>query len=119
MKLFTSVIERKLLDNGLKTAAAQAAGKTEPDHKPVLKIFNPTGGATWLISEIVADSPDTLYGLCDLGAGEPELGYVSRAELEGIRVRFGLGLERDRWFKANKPLSEYTKEANANQRIVA
>lgn len=119
MKLFTSAIERKLIDNGLKTAAAQAAGKTEPDHKPALKIFNPTGGATWLISEIVAGTPDTLFGLCDLGMGEPELGYVSRAELEGIRVRLGLGLERDRHFKANKTLSEYAKAADLEQRIVA
>lgn len=37
---------------------------------------------------------------------------------EGTRETW-LGLERDRGFKANKPLSEYTKEANANQRIVA
>jgi Protein of unknown function (DUF2958) len=65
----------------------------------------------------LADNHDTLFGLCDLGMGEPELGYVSRSELEGIKVRFGLGLERDLHFAANKTLSEYAKEADANQRI--
>ncbi|AWI86976.1 hypothetical protein C0214_00505 [Methylobacterium sp. DM1] len=42
----------------------------------MLKLFNPLGPATWLICELDADG-DTLYGLCDLGFGEPELGYVS------------------------------------------
>jgi len=55
MKLFTAAIERKLIANGIATAAAQSSGKNEPDHMPPLKIFNPTGAATWLISEIVAD----------------------------------------------------------------
>jgi Protein of unknown function (DUF2958) len=36
-----------------------------------------------------------LFGLCDLGMGSPELSSVSRAELEEVRGRFGLPLERE------------------------
>ena len=52
--------------------------------KPVVKFFNPCGAATWLFSELDEDG-DTLYGLCDLGMGDPELGYASLKELENIR----------------------------------
>lgn len=45
----------------------------EQDHHPVLKLFNPAGPAIWLIYAMEADG-NTLYGLCDLGFGEPELG---------------------------------------------
>jgi hypothetical protein len=47
------------------------------DHIPVAKLFSPDGAATWLISEADPDDPDRLFGLCDLGLGFPELGYVS------------------------------------------
>jgi hypothetical protein len=52
---------------------ANGAGVEEQDHRPVVKIFNPTGGQTWLISEMDADG-DTMFGLADLGMGEPEMG---------------------------------------------
>jgi hypothetical protein len=120
MKVFTAAIVQKLIANGIATRDAQQAGKPEPDHKPVLKIFNPTGAATWLLTEIVPDSGgDTLFGLCDLGMGEPELGYVSRVELESIRVRFGLRLERDLHFKASQTIGAYAAAARGAGRLVA
>jgi hypothetical protein len=118
MKVFTKGVLTKLAKNGAATREAQAKGKREPDHKPVLKIFNPAGAATWLLTEIDEDG-DRLFGLCDLGMGSPELGYVSRAELLSVRGRFGLPLERDIWFKADKPLSEYAAAANEKGRIEA
>ena len=117
MKLFTKSILAKLAKNGAATRAAQKAGKSEPDHHPVLKVFNPTGAATWLITESDPDDPDCLFGLCDLGAGFPELGSVLASELASVRGRFGLPLERDLWFKADKPLSEYVKDARAARAI--
>ena len=60
-----------------------------------------------------------LFGLCDLGMGEPELGYVSRAELESIRVRFGLGLERDMHFTPKQTLSAYANDARNSGRLMA
>jgi hypothetical protein len=88
------------------------------DHIPVAKLFTPDGAATWLVSEADPDDPDRLFGLCDLGLGSPELGYVSLAELSALRGPLGLPLERDAHFIADKPLSVYASEARTKGRIV-
>lgn len=90
----------------------------EQDHRPVVKIFNPTGGQTWLISEMASDG-DTLFGLADLGMGEPEMGYISLSELLDVSAALPIGLERDLSFRANKTLSEYARDARIMGRIVA
>ena len=84
--------------------------------KPYLKLFSPTGSATWLITEIVDE--DTLFGLCDLGMGFPELGYVSLQELESVELPFGLKIERDMYFTPDKTLKEYASVAREHSRIV-
>jgi hypothetical protein len=91
----------------------------ERDHFPVLKLFTSDAGATWLISEVDPDDPDRLFGLCDLGLGFPELGYVSLAELSALKGPLGLPVERDVHFVADKPLSAYAEEARIKGRIVA
>ena len=106
MKLITEEIKAKLASN---------KGDANVD-KPYLKLFSPTGAATWLISEMIDD--DTLFGLCDLGMGFPELGYVSLQELESVELPFGLKIERDMYFTPDKTLSEYTELARQHQRIV-
>jgi hypothetical protein len=88
------------------------------DHHPVVKLFTPDGAATWLISEVDPDDPDRLFGLCDLGLGFPELGYVSLAEITVLRGPLGLPVERDLHFIADKPLSMYVEEAQAKGRIL-
>lgn len=88
------------------------------DRKPIVKLFNPTGAATWLISEL-ADDGDSMFGLCDLGHGSPELGYVSLAELSQFRGRFGLGIERDMHWKAERSLFEYAEEARSVGRVLS
>ena len=50
--------------------------------------------------------------------GFPEIGKVSITELESFRGRFGLGIERDLYFKARFPLSIYAEAARAAGRIV-
>ncbi len=88
----------------------------EADHIPVVKWFTPWANATWLITEM---EPDGLcFGLCDMGHGTPELGYVSVEELESIKGPFGLRIERDLHFHPTRPLSEYTIAARAARRIV-
>jgi hypothetical protein len=62
----------------------------ERDAPPVVKLFTPDAGATWLISECDPDEPDRLFGLCDLGLGCPELGYVSLAQIQRVRGHLGL-----------------------------
>jgi hypothetical protein len=59
-----------------------------------------------------------LFGLCDLGMGCPELGYVSLGELKSVTNRLGLGIERDLYFKARYPLSVYAHAADRRGRIV-
>jgi hypothetical protein len=114
MKMILTGQMKKLLDNGAKSAASEGG----IDHKPVIKLFNPVGAATWLISEVDPTDPDRAFGLCDLGMDSPELGYVSLSEIFGVRLRFGLKIERDMHFTANKTLGEYAKEARAAGRIV-
>ncbi len=111
MKLLTKPLEAKLRAN------AKLADSQKSALKPVVKFFTPDGGATWLLSEL--DSDGIAFGLCDLGLGEPELGYVSLAELQSVRGRLGLHVERDRWFTPAKTLSEYAEEARSNGRIAA
>jgi hypothetical protein len=84
----------------------------EIDHKPAVKLFNPVGAGTWLISELEPDS-SLAFGLCDLGMGEPELGYVCLDELASLKLLAGLGVEQDVHWTADKPLSEYAKEAQS------
>ena len=104
MILITEDLRIRLLANG--------AADVETDHVPVVKLFNPVGAATWLLTELDADG-DTLFGLCDLGFGFPELGSVSLAELETVKGPLGLGIERDRHFEARFPLSVYAETAHA------
>jgi hypothetical protein len=71
-----------------------------------------------LISEIDADG-DTMFGLCDLGFGSPELGSVSLNEIRSLRGRMRLPVERDMHFTPKKKLTEYADAARAAGRIVA
>jgi hypothetical protein len=90
------------------------------DFKPVVKLFNPCGAATWLLTEIDPDENERAFGLCDLGMGSPELGYVWLAELREIKLMGGaLYIERDEHFDADKMLSEYAAEARKLGRIEA
>jgi len=79
----------------------------------------PTLGATWLLTELDPNDPDLAFGLCDLGLGEPELGYVCLTELETLRGPMGLPVERDLHFEADKPISAYAAEAHEHRRIRA
>jgi len=114
MMVITKEIDKKLRWN---YRANQSSGNGG-DTKPVVKLFFPFGAFTWLITERDTDNPDLLYGLCDLGRGSPEIGWVSLSELQSVR-KMGLGLERDRWFAATKTLGEYADDARAAGGIVA
>lgn len=88
------------------------------DPYPVVKLFTPDGAATWLLTEIDPADEDVAFGLCDLGMGSPELGYVSLTELSEARGRLGPAVARDRHFTADKPLSAYVEAAYRAGRIV-
>jgi hypothetical protein len=92
-------------------------GEPNINFKPVVKLFTPDGGATWLLTEL-DDDGQFAFGLCDLGLGCPELGYISLTELRTVRGKLGLPIERDLHFEADKYLSEYADEARHHGRIV-
>jgi hypothetical protein len=88
------------------------------DPIPVVKLFTPGGYAHYLLTEIDPTDSDRAYGLCDVGMGHPELGYVSLRELEDVRDNLGLHVERDLNFVADKPLSAYVEVAYRRGLIV-
>jgi|TARA_Y100000114_G_scaffold143147_1_gene150408 hypothetical protein len=98
MKLITKEIKNKLAKN---------VGDANVD-KPWLKLFNPAGIGTWLITEYDEDT-GLMFGLCDLGY--PELGYVNLKEVEDLDLPFGMKIERDAWWNPEKTLIEYYNDA--------
>src|SRR3546814_7820066 len=64
------------------------------------------------------DEPDILFGLADLGLGCAEFGTVRLSELESVKGRLGLGIERDLYFEAHYPLSVYAEAARRAGAIV-
>jgi hypothetical protein len=117
MMLLTKAQREQLLDNGRRQAAVKGT-PAEIDFFPVVKLFDPCGAATCLLTEIDPDDETIAWGLCDLGMGFPEFGTVSLTELAAVRGRLGLGIERDLHFKAEGPLSIYIKAARFEGRIV-
>lgn len=108
----------RLRANADATRAAQVEGHREPDHHPVLKLFNPLGPATWIATELDEDG-DTLFGLADLGFGCPELGSFSLHEIGGVRLPLGLAIERDIAFEPLAPISRWADTARAEGSIIA
>lgn len=114
MKLLTKPIYEKLVANHHAQEPVRGTDE-EIDFDPVVKLFNPMGIGTWLLTEL---DPETniAIGLCDLGF--PELGAVSIAELESIRLALGLGIERDRHWSAKHSLNTYASIALHEGRII-
>jgi len=94
MQLLTKALHDKLLKNN--------NIEDQLKLKPVVKFFNPVGNGTWYLTSM--DKDGIGFGLCDLGF--PELGYVSIKELQDVHVGFGLGIERDLHWKADKTLRD-------------
>ena len=100
MELITSAQREKLLANGANRGA---------DHEPVVKLFNPCGAGTWLVTELDTEDTSVAFGLADLGFGSPEVGSFSLEELEAFKGPFGLGIERDLYFEGKFSLSVYAE----------
>lgn len=115
--LFTKPQRAKLHANWAAQEAASSAGAPF-DPQPVVKLFTPDAGATWLLAAL---SPDerVAYGVADLGLGFVEAGEIDLQELRALRGRLGLPVERDRWFKADKALSGYLTQGREAGRLVA
>jgi hypothetical protein len=87
MHLLTQAIRRKL-------PPLYANEEQGTDALAIVKFFTPDSSWTWYASEY--DGDDLFFGLA-VGF-EPELGYFRLSELQSIRGRLGLLVERDRFF---------------------
>lgn len=114
MKLLTKEVIELLKGHGL-----YSGENVPPEKKQVLvKFFSPSGRYTFYVTEANAVLPDEsevpmeklngtepsdvlFFGFCVSPLGEDcdEWGYASLNELQSIRGKFGLGIERDIFFK--------------------
>jgi hypothetical protein len=119
MKLLTDETRERLLSNGRANRRADGLPRERGciDHVPVVKLFTPDASATWILTELDPEEPDIAFGLCDLGMGYPELGYVSLSELESVRGALGLPVERDLHFAPNHTISVYARAAHTAEAI--
>ena len=88
MKLLTKAILRRLPPLGSQEKKGLKA-------KAVVKFFTPDSSWTWYASEF--DGEDLFFGLVD--GFEKELGYFRLSELQQVRGKLGLPVERDRYFQ--------------------
>ena len=100
MKLMTEEVAKLIPKLG------ETDGKSMEERTVPVKFFDPTGRFTYYVLEF--DGDDTLFGYCVSPLGEDcdELGYASLAELQAVRGRFGLGLERDLHWNPQTPLTK-------------
>jgi hypothetical protein len=116
MTLFTTAQIEQLKANCQAQIVQMDNELPDLDFKPVVKLFTPDAQCTRLLTELGND--DIAFGLCDLGMGTPEIGFVCRRELRDARGPLGLPLERDEHFDADKTLSAYAELAREHGRIV-
>ena len=107
MTLLTGTQRDRLLANGR---------QRDVDHIPVVKFFNPFGAGVWLATEL-DQGGDIMFGLADIGY--PELGSWSLEELRGVRLPFGMGIERDLLFTGDFPISVWAEAAHQTGSIRA
>ena len=98
MHLLTKAIRRKL-------PALYANEEQGTDALAIVKFFTPDSSWTWYASEF--DGDDLFFGLA-VGV-EPELGYFRLSELQSVRGRLGLPVERDRFYTPT-PLRELLEQ---------
>ena len=96
MKLVTKEIQKRLAKYPL--YSQEGKGK---DAVAVCKFFLCQGAWTWYVLE--ADNEcETAFGVVINGAGEGDYGYFSIPELQSVRTKWGLGVERDLYFDPTK-----------------
>ena len=110
--LTTAEERAQLLANG---AACTAGQRIDP--LPVVRLFTPDAHATWLLAALDLTDGDTAWGLIDLGIGMPELGTVKLSDLAAIVGPRQQSIQRDLYFRASRPLSEYVRLAQIDGSI--
>jgi Protein of unknown function (DUF2958) len=89
MQLLTKELRRKLPNLG----ETSEQGMEAMEAKALVKFFTPDGSWTWYATEF--DGEDTFFGLVD--GLYLEFGTFSLSELQKVRGKLGLPVERDKW----------------------
>lgn len=107
----------QLLANGKATAELvnRSGGEETRDHVPVCLITIEGTGIAWALTEADPEYPDRLFGLCDLGMGFPEIGYVSLWELTRTLKQVPLKVDTE---TLTQPLSFYQRMAQVRGGLV-
>ena len=87
------------------------------DPQPVVHLYLPGSSHQWLLTEIHTED-DVAFGLCDLGMGFPELGYVDLREVLAAAWSVDIEPRCNLAFRPVAPLSVYAEQARSAQRIV-
>ena len=87
------------------------------DPQPVVHLYLPGSSHQWLLTEIHTED-DVAFGLCDLGMGFPELGYVDLREVLATAWSVDIEPRCNLAFRPVAPLSVYAEQARRAQRIV-
>ena len=90
MKLITKTIEKRA------PALYATEHKKPEDVRVVAKFFNPCGRSTWFMTEY--DPEERIgfgYVIGELGPECDEMGYFYLADMQEIKLKWGLGIERD------------------------
>ena len=91
MKLMTKALEKRFAQVGCQESVK--------DPIVIAKYFYPMGAATWYATEYDPEHR-LFFGYVSLfGDHNDEWGYFSLAELESFTGRFGLGIERDLYWR--------------------
>jgi hypothetical protein len=92
MKLMTKEIERLARSQHVRYAASSLG-----ELMVVAKFFDPCGSWTWYLITQDPDDADYLWGI--VKGFELEMGSFSLKELKEYKGKFGLGIERDLYFR--------------------
>jgi hypothetical protein len=106
MKLMTKEIAKK--------AQSQYPHGSDMTQQVVAKFFDPCGSFTWYVMNQDPQDPDYLYGI--VKGFEVEAGSFSLSELQAIKGRFGLGIERDLHFEP-RPAIEVWEKLNEGKHV--
>jgi len=94
MQLMTKEIEQEFKNVG--------SQENVKDPVIIVKYFNPTGAGTWYATEYDPNQRLFFGYVSIFGDMNDEWGYFSLDELESFKGQFGLGIERDLYFKPTK-----------------
>ena len=78
----------------------EKVGRQEDVSDPIViaKFFNPAGAGIWYAMEYNSETKEFFGYVSIFGDWNDEWGSFALSELENYRGKFGLGIERDRYF---------------------